>query len=112
MSLIWKLAPMSNSRRSGLKVFPFSVVQCVLPLIFYHSFNVVDVLKNDRSFVLDCGDEFYVWHGGKISVEDRTEANSKAEELFKSKPRESWVEIERASQGISTFHNFESHPLL
>lgn len=60
-----------------------------------------DVLKNDRSFVLDCDTEFYVWHGQKVSIEDKGEANQKAEDLFKAKTRPEWCEIERSNQGTS-----------
>uniref|UniRef100_A0A6B2KYM9 HP domain-containing protein n=1 Tax=Arcella intermedia TaxID=1963864 RepID=A0A6B2KYM9_9EUKA len=56
-------------------------------------------LNEARSYILDCTDEFYVWHGKKVSNEIKQKANTKAKELFDSKPRQPWTQIERANQG-------------
>eukprot|EP01124_Arcella_intermedia_P017089 TRINITY_DN2376_c0_g1_i4.p1 TRINITY_DN2376_c0_g1~~TRINITY_DN2376_c0_g1_i4.p1 ORF type:complete len:1396 (-),score=564.67 TRINITY_DN2376_c0_g1_i4:42-4229(-) len=57
-------------------------------------------LNDTRSFILDCKDEFYVWHGKKVSKKDKDAANLKAEEMFdRNKDRASFCELRRENQG-------------
>eukprot|EP01128_Nolandella_sp_AFSM9_P007444 TRINITY_DN407_c1_g2_i1.p1 TRINITY_DN407_c1_g2~~TRINITY_DN407_c1_g2_i1.p1 ORF type:complete len:1053 (+),score=344.92 TRINITY_DN407_c1_g2_i1:22-3159(+) len=58
-----------------------------------------DLLKNDRSFILDCGSEFFVWHGIKTKSADKKEAIAKADAIFAAAERPEWTFQQRAMQG-------------
>jgi len=58
------------------------------------------ILKDDRAYILDCGNEVYAWQGVNISEEVRTTLRSIADQILNSEEeRENWVRVERITQG-------------
>jgi hypothetical protein len=56
-------------------------------------------LNEAKSFILDCKDEFYIWHGRKVAKDAKEEANFLAQERWTANnARATWAEQTRAAQ--------------
>ncbi|KAK4776917.1 hypothetical protein SAY86_005605 [Trapa natans] len=72
------------------------------------------LLENDKCFLLDCGDEIFVWVGRVTQVDDRKSAGQAAEDFICSQSRPKATLITRVIQGYETHKfksKFESWPL-
>lgn len=69
-------------------------------------------LNESKSFILDCKNEFYVWHGKKVSKDAKDEANFLAQEMWNAnKDRAPWAEQTRAAQVSFSLKNTIPPPL-
>ncbi|GMH18709.1 hypothetical protein Nepgr_020550 [Nepenthes gracilis] len=66
------------------------------------------ILDNNRCYLLDCGDEIFVWVGRVTQVEERKAACQAAEDFITSQNRPKATRITRVIQGYET-HSFKSH---
>ncbi|CAH9134948.1 unnamed protein product [Cuscuta epithymum] len=64
-------------------------------------------LENNRCYLLDCGDEVFVWVGRVTQVNERKSAIQTAEALIASQNRPNSTRITRLIQGYET-HSFKS----
>nr|GMD41766.1 villin-2-like [Ipomoea batatas] len=64
-------------------------------------------LENNRCYLLDCGDEVFVWVGRVTQVNERKSAIQAAEEFIASQNRPKSTRITRLIQGYET-HSFKS----
>ncbi|OWM78939.1 hypothetical protein CDL15_Pgr003110 [Punica granatum] len=72
------------------------------------------LLENNRCYLLDCGDEIFVWVGRLTQVDERKAASLSAEEYITSQSRPKSTRITKVIQGYETHafkSNFGSWPL-
>eukprot|EP00249_Psilotum_nudum_P014660 c24943_g1_i2 orf=426-1517(-) len=71
------------------------------------------LLESNKSYLLDCGSEVYVWVGRITSLEDRKAANFAAEDFILSQKRPYHMQITRVIQGFEPLpfkENFDLWP--
>ncbi|KAL8162317.1 hypothetical protein V2J09_013806 [Rumex salicifolius] len=66
------------------------------------------MLENNKCYLLDCGDEIYLWFGRATQVDERKSACHAAEDLITSQNRPKATRISRVIQGYES-HSFKSH---
>ncbi|KAK4775973.1 hypothetical protein SAY87_023934 [Trapa incisa] len=66
-----------------------------------------NLLENNKCFLLDCGDDIFVWVGRLTQVDERKAASQAAEEFLSSQNRPKATRITRVIQGYET-HAFKS----
>ncbi|KAL8140819.1 hypothetical protein V2J09_006840 [Rumex salicifolius] len=66
------------------------------------------MLENNKCYLLDCGDEIYLWFGRATQVDERKSACHAAEDLITSQNRPKATCISRVIQGYES-HSFKSH---
>ncbi|KAK4767193.1 hypothetical protein SAY86_014943 [Trapa natans] len=66
-----------------------------------------NLLDNNKCFLLDCGDDIFVWVGRLTQVDERKAASQAAEEFLSSQNRPKATRITRVIQGYET-HAFKS----
>ncbi|GAB4851616.1 hypothetical protein Ancab_031018 [Ancistrocladus abbreviatus] len=66
------------------------------------------MLENNKCYLLDCGDEIFVWVGRVTQVEDRKAASQATEDFINGQNRPKSTRITRIIQGYET-HSFKSH---
>ncbi|KAF5772063.1 putative villin/Gelsolin, ADF-H/Gelsolin-like domain superfamily [Helianthus annuus] len=64
--------------------------------------------ENDKCYLMDCGDEVFVWVGRSTQVDDRKAAMKAAEEFLTSNNRPKATLVTRLIQGYET-HSFKSN---
>ncbi|KAK4755401.1 hypothetical protein SAY87_009158 [Trapa incisa] len=72
------------------------------------------LLENNKCFLLDCGDEIFVWVGRVTQVDERKTASQAAEEFLSSQNRSKAIRITRIIQGYESNafkSKFDSWPL-
>ncbi|KAL9254368.1 Villin-2-like protein [Drosera capensis] len=66
------------------------------------------MLENNRCYLLDCGDEVFVWVGRVTQIEDRKAASQATEDFISSENRPKATRVMRVIQGYET-QSFKSH---
>lgn len=66
------------------------------------------MLENHKCYLLDCGDEIFVWVGRATQIDDRKAASQAAEEFIANENRPKATRITRLIQGYET-HSFKYH---
>lgn len=65
------------------------------------------ILENNKFYILDCGDEIFIWSGRLTQVEERKAASQVVEDFVRSENRPKSTRITRIIQGYET-HSFKS----
>lgn len=60
---------------------------------------LMEMLDQNKCFVLDCGNELYAWQGRDSPEEDRAQVLVQADKIFRDKDRKPWSRVERVPQG-------------
>eukprot|EP01091_Cochliopodium_minus_P004352 TRINITY_DN1423_c0_g1_i4.p1 TRINITY_DN1423_c0_g1~~TRINITY_DN1423_c0_g1_i4.p1 ORF type:complete len:1316 (+),score=543.79 TRINITY_DN1423_c0_g1_i4:356-3949(+) len=56
-------------------------------------------LESDGCYLLDCGEEVYLWTGKKTSMDYRKKALVQSEKMLKASTRPQWVQVEKMNEG-------------
>ncbi|KAL8142962.1 hypothetical protein V2J09_015994 [Rumex salicifolius] len=66
------------------------------------------MLENNKCYLLDCGDEIYVWFGRITQLEERKSACQAADDLLSGQNRPKATRVTRVIQGYES-HSFKSY---